>query len=121
MFGVFEEESQDLFHTNLSKLDDIEHTYILADTPEKRSELIEKLAKADAFAFDTETTGTDPIVAELVGMSFAITEGEAYYVPVPADRDEAQRIVEEFRAVLTDDHTQKIGQNIKYDYLILQN
>ena len=121
LFGVFEEESQDLFHTNLRKLDDIEHTYILADTPEKRSELIEKLAKADAFAFDTETTGTDPIAAELVGMSFAITEGEAYYVPVPADRDEAQRIVEEFRAVLTDDHTQKIGQNIKYDYLILQN
>ena len=54
-------------------------------------------------------------------MSFAITEGEAYYVPVPADRNEAQTIIEEFRAVLTDERTLKIGQNIKYDYLILQN
>ena len=121
LFGMFEEESQNLFHTNLSKLGDIEHTYVLVDTLEKRDELVEKLAKAKAFAFDTETTGTDPIVAELVGMSFAITEGEAYYVPVPANRDEAQQVVEAFRAVLTDEHTQKIGQNIKYDYLILQS
>ena len=98
----------------------IPHTYTLIDTPEKRDELAKKLATADAFAFDTETTGTDPIVAELVGMSFAIHEGEAYYVPVPADREEAQRVVEAFRAVLTDEHTLKIGQNIKYDYLVMQ-
>ena len=105
----------------LSVLGDIEHTYTLVDTPEKRGELVEKLSQADAFAFDTETTGTDAIVAELVGMSFAIVEGEAYYVPVPTARDEAQRIVEEFRAVLEEERTVKIGQNIKYDYLILQN
>ena len=121
LFGMFEEGNQDLFHTNLSKLSDIDHTYVLVDTLEKRDELVEKLTKAKAFAFDTETTGTDPIVAELVGMSFAITEGEAYYVPVPANRDEAQQVVEAFRTVLTDEHTQKIGQNIKYDYLILQS
>ena len=98
----------------------IPHTYTLIDTPEKRDELAKKLATADAFAFDTETTGTDPIVAELVGMSFAIAEGEAYYVPVPADREEAQRVVEAFRMVLTDEHSLKIGQNIKYDYLVMQ-
>lgn len=122
LFGMFGEESgTDLFHTNLSKLGDIEHTYTLVDTPEKRDELVEKLSQAEAFAFDTETTGTDPIVAELVGMSFAIAEGEAYYVPVPAARDEAQRIVEEFRTVLTDEKSLKIGQNIKYDYLVMQN
>ena len=121
LFGMFSEESsQDLFHTHLSKLADIPHTYTLIDTPEKRDELAKKLAMADAFAFDTETTGTDPIVAELVGMSFAITEGEAYYVPVPADREEAQRVVEAFRTVLTDEHSLKIGQNIKYDYLVMQ-
>ena len=105
----------------LSVLSDTPHTYTLVDTKEKRDEMVQKLTSCTAFAFDTETTGTDAIVAELVGMSFAITEGEAYYVPVPTDRDEAQAIVEEFRAVLTDEHTLKIGQNIKYDYLILQN
>lgn len=123
LFGMFSEEGEmeDLFHTHLSKLADIEHTYTLVDTTEKRDELVKELASADAFAFDTETTGTDPIVAELVGMSFAITEGRAYYVPVPAERDEAQRIVETFRTVLTEEKSLKIGQNIKYDYLVMQN
>ena len=122
LFGMpTEETTEDIFRTNLSQLASIPHNYILADTPEKRGELVEKLSKADAFAFDTETTGTDAIVAELVGMSFAIVEGEAYYVPVPAARDEAQRIVEEFCTVLEGERTVKIGQNIKYDYLILQN
>ena len=115
------DNGQDLFGSNLSKLSDGEHTYTLIDTPEKRDELVKKLAAAEAFAFDTETTGTDPIVAELVGMSFAITEGEAYYVPVPADRSEAQEVVEAFRTVLTDEKSLKIGQNIKYDYLVMQN
>lgn len=105
----------------LNTLASTPHTYTLVDTKEKRDEMVEKLTSATAFAFDTETTGTDAIVAELVGMSFAITEGEAYYVPVPADKDGAQAIVEEFRGVLTDETTLKIGQNIKYDYLILQN
>ena len=122
LFGMFGEEGgQDFFHTNLSKLADTKHTYSLVDTPEKRDELAQKLANAEAFAFDTETTGTDAIVAELVGMSFAITEGEAYYVPVPSTRDEAQAIVEDFRTVLEDEKSLKIGQNIKYDYLVMQN
>ncbi len=122
LFGMSGEESeQDLFHTHLSKLADIPHTYTLIDTPEKHDELVKKLTIAEAFAFDTETTSTDPIVAELVGMSFAIIEGEAYYVPVPAERNEAQRVVEAFRTVLTDERTLKIGQNIKYDYIIMQN
>ena len=105
----------------LSTLASIPHTYTLIDTPEKRDEIAKKLAMAEAFAFDTETTGTDPIVAELVGMSFAITEGEAYYVPVPAERSGAQEVVEAFRTVLTDEKILKIGQNIKYDYLVMQN
>ena len=121
LFGFGESNSQDLFGNNLSRLSDKEHTYTLADTQEKQQALVAKLAGADAFAFDTETTGTDPIVAELVGMSFAITEGEAYYVPVPAGRDKAQQVVETFRTVLIDEKSLKIGQNIKYDYLVMQN
>ena len=114
------ESAGDLFHTSLDNLATIPHTYTLVDTQEKRDGLVEKLALAEAFAFDTETTGTDPITAELVGMSFAIEEGVAYYVPVPAERSEAQGIVEQFRAVLEDEQALKIGQNIKYDYLIMQ-
>ena len=115
------ESAGDLFHTSLDNLAATPHTYTLSETQEKRDEIVEKLSSAKAFAFDTETTGTDPITAELVGMSFAIEEGVAYYVPVPTERSEAQGIVEQFRAVLEDEHALKIGQNIKYDYLIMQN
>ena len=115
------ESAGDLFHTSLDNLAATPHTYTLSDTQEKRDEIVEKLSSAKAFAFDTETTGTDPITAELVGMSFAFEEGVAYYVPVPTERSEAQGIVEQFRAVLEDEHVLKIGQNIKYDYLIMQN
>lgn len=126
LFGMFSEDnsqdnSQDLFHTNLDTLDSVPHTYTLVETEVKRQILLEKLKSSDSFSFDTETTSTNPIVAELVGMSFAVAEGEAYYVPVPAERVEAQAVVEEFRMVLTDERTLKIGQNIKYDYLVLQN
>ena len=122
LFGMSGEEgSLDLFSSNLGTLVSIPHTYTLVDTVEKRDEIVQKLSVADAFAFDTETTGTDPIVAELVGMSFAINEGEAYYVPVPAEREEAQKVVEAFCTVLTDERILKIGQNIKYDYLVMQN
>ncbi len=115
------ESAGDIFHTELENLAATPHTYTLADTQEKRDEIVKKLASATAFAFDTETTGTNAVTAELVGMSFATTEGEAYYVPVPAERGEAQGIVEQFRTVLEDEQTLKIGQNIKYDYLIMQN
>ena len=122
LFGMMgEEENQDLFRTNLDTLSSIPHTYTLVNTEEERQTLLQRLASAEAFAFDTETTSTDAIVAELVGMSFAIVEGEAFYVPVPSVREEAQAIVETFRAVLEDEKSLKIGQNIKYDYLVLQN
>ena len=120
---LFADDSAPLgeFGRGLSTLASVPHTYILVDTEEKLQALIQKLAMAEAFAFDTETTGIDPIVAELVGVSFAITEGEAYYVPVPAEREKAQQVVEAFRTVLADEKSLKIGQNIKYDYIVMQN
>lgn len=99
----------------------VEHHYHLVDTDEAVQQLIDKLSATDAYCFDTETTGVDPIVAELVGMSFAITEHEAYYVPVSANQTEAKQLVEKFRAVFENDATLKIGQNIKYDLLMLEN
>lgn len=94
--------------------------YHLIDTEEKRAEFIAVLAKQTLFAFDTETDGINPIMAHLVGMSFAFVENEAYYVPVPADQAEAKQIVTEFKTVLENSETQKIGQNIKFDMMVLR-
>ncbi|PHI20442.1 DNA polymerase I [Lewinellaceae bacterium SD302] len=97
----------------------VEHQYELVDTSEGRAKLIRELAKQKIFAFDTETTGIDATEAELVGISFSWKTHEAYYVPVPADQEEARGIVEEFRAVMEDEKIAKVGQNIKYDYMML--
>lgn len=96
------------------------HNYHLVDNTEGRAALIEQLAAAKSFAFDTETTGIDATQAEMVGMSFAVKAGEAYYVPVPADKKEATSIIHEFKAVFENAAIEKVGQNIKYDALILK-
>lgn len=96
------------------------HEYFLIDTPEKRKELIDLLLMQPSISFDTETTGTDANLADLVGLSFSIKVGEGYYIPVPEDRTEAQAIVDEFRVVLENEKIDKIGQNIKYDMLVLK-
>ncbi len=102
-------------------IENTEHEYHLVDTPEKRTELIDVLAKAKCIAFDTETTGIDATQAEMVGMSFAVKTGEAYYVPVPKEQAEVQKILEAFRGIFEDKSIEKVGQNIKYDALILKN
>jgi DNA polymerase I len=95
--------------------------YHLADTPELRAELIQKLSAAKAFSYDSETTALEATQADLVGMSFSIEAREAWYVPVPADRKVAQAIVEEFRQLFENEVITKIGQNLKYDALVLRN
>lgn len=97
------------------------HHYELCDTAEKRAALIKTLTASTEVCFDTETTSLDAIDAELVGMSFSIKQHEAFYVPVPNHRDEAQALVNEFKAIFENESITKIGQNIKYDYLVLQN
>jgi DNA polymerase-1 len=101
-------------------ISNVPHTYYLADTQEKRKELIAVLAKQKSFCFDTETTGTDANDCELVGLSFAVKPGEAWYVPVPEDQDAVRAIVREFCNVLENPAISKIGQNIKYDILMLK-
>lgn len=108
-------------YSNLASLETIDYNYQLVDTEDKRRDLVQKLLTAEILSLDTETTGTDPIVAELVGMSFSYKENEAFYVPVPANREEAQKIVNEFRTVFEKEDSLKVGQNIKYDMLVLQN
>ncbi len=123
--NLFEEFTPD--HTNeekksnLESLNSLSYNYQLIDTEEKRNEIIKKLLTSEILALDTETTGTDPMDAELVGMSFSITENQAFYVPVPAEREEAIKIVREFEPVFKNEKSLKVGQNIKYDMLVLQN
>lgn len=122
LFGFFTPESTEASeNSNLTKLDDLVFDYQLIDTEEKEDQLLQNILTQPILSLDTETTGTDPIRAELVGMSFAYAENRAFYVPVPADRTEAQRIVDKFKPVFENPQTLKVGQNIKYDMLVLAN
>jgi DNA polymerase-1 len=101
-------------------LEDVEHEYIYVDTAEKRQKLLERLEKSSCFAFDTETDSLDPLEAELVGISFAFQAHEAFYLPIPAEREPAQVILDEFKAVFENKYIEKVAQNIKYDMLVLR-
>lgn len=105
--------------TTLNTISTVQHQYILVDQIEQQKQLVEKLNQAESFCFDTESTGLDAMTAELVGMSFSISPFEAYYVPVSAIREEAQVTVDLFKPALENTSVQKIGQNLKYDLLIL--
>ncbi len=95
------------------------HHYTLVDTVEAQQALAKQLAGLSSFCFDTESTGLDAMTAELVGISFSFQSGEAYYIPVSADQTAAQQTVDIFKPVFEDANIMKIGQNIKYDLLIL--
>jgi DNA polymerase-1 len=101
-------------------IENTEHDYQLIDTAEQRADLIKLLLAEKRISFDTETTGTDANMADLVGLSFSIKPGTGYYIPVSAVREEAQVIVDEFRVVLENEEIEKIGQNTKYDILVLK-
>lgn len=118
LFSNLPEEEQVIQVKN--SLSDTTHKYQLIDTREKRNKLIESLSQQKSFCFDTETTGKDPNNAELVGISFSFTKGEAYYIPLPENYNECQSIAFEFKKLFEDDTIEKIGQNLKYDMSILK-
>jgi len=101
-------------------IENSKHKYHLVDTLEEMEKLATKLAKAKTVSFDTETTGIDANIAELVGMSFSIKPGEGWYVPVPEDKKKATEICAIFKPILEDEKILKVGQNIKYDILMLK-
>lgn len=113
-----QEESK---NSSLTKYNKADFDYQLIDTEEKRREIIDLFLTNDFLSLDTETTGTDPISAKLVGLSFSIRENQAFYVPIPQNDEEAQKIVNEFKPIYENENILKIGQNIKYDLLVLQN
>ncbi|MNU17052.1 DNA polymerase I [compost metagenome] len=99
---------------------DTPHQYHTADTPEAIASLIDELKKHKEICFDTETTGTDPNNVQMVGMSFAVEKGTAYYVPVSADQEEAMKTIATFAPLFNDDSITWIGQNLKYDIIVLK-
>lgn len=105
--------------SSLRALNDTPHTYKLVDTEEDMLALRDFFLTKSFLSLDTETTSTNAIDAELVGLSFSTEEFEAFYVPVPAEREEAQKIVNIFKPVYEDASILKIGQNIKYDLEVL--
>lgn len=94
--------------------------YQVMANPDQRKELIATLSSATEICFDTETTGLDPITSTLVGLSFAVKEGTAWYVPIPSNQQEAQSILNEFKPIFENEGITKIGQNIKFDLLMLR-
>ena len=122
LFAEFTDKGQaDSEYSSLASLKTVAHEYQLIDTEEKRRGLYQILITSKILSLDTETTGTDPITAELVGMSFSIRKNEAFYVPVPSDTNEATQMVQEFKEIFENEKILKVGQNIKYDMLVLSH
>jgi len=103
----------------LLTLKNVSYNYQLVDTKVKRADLISKLFMQKSVCFDTETTGVDVFTAEMVGLSFCFVKGEAYYVTLPNERVEALEVLKEFKAFFQSEHIEKVGQNIKFDLLML--
>jgi len=122
LFDLFQPDVQpEQEFSNLKDIKSVQHTYYLIETEKDAETLANKIATRDFFCFDTETTGTDAISAEIVGLSICLKEHEAWYVAMPRNREGKQRMLEFFRPVFENPNTLKIGQNIKYDILILGN
>ncbi|MGP1476594.1 MAG: DNA polymerase I [Phocaeicola sp.] len=111
----------DLKNQILDSLKTLKVDYQLVDSEKKRTDLIQNLLTKDLISIDTETTNTDPFYAELVGLSFSYQENQAFYVPIPSDQTEAQKVMDEFRPVYENENSIKVGQNIKYDITVLEN
>jgi DNA polymerase-1 len=96
------------------------HVYRTVQAESEISDLVNLLNDADEFCFDTETTGLDYFSLDLVGMSFSVKEGEAYYVPAPNNFDDAKKLATHFKPLLESKTKIKIGQNVKFDLLVFK-
>ncbi|MFK7756837.1 MAG: DNA polymerase I [Flavobacteriales bacterium] len=102
----------------MKTIESVKHNYVLADSDKEIELVVAKLAKADTYCFDTETSALDPIEAELVGMAFSVTPGEAYYVPV--SEESALQRVKKFSPIFQDESKEVVAQNFKYDYKVMR-
>lgn len=118
--SLFGENEVEKIPSTLKNISNTEHIYILIDTTEDRKNLISLLSQQKEICFDTETTGLDPYSSEIVGLSFSFEIHKAYYIPFPDDREITKSILNEFKDIFENQAIRKIGQNIKFDILILQ-
>lgn len=95
--------------------------YQLIETKDDRRRIINLFLTQSRISLDTETTSVNALAAKLVGLSFSVKENQAFYVPIPSNQEEAQEIVDEFKAVYENERILKIGQNLKYDLMVLEN
>lgn len=122
LFAEFPTDGQEISNNaRFLSLKTTPHEYKLIDNEEEMKEIASIFLSTKILSLDTETTSTNLIEAELVGLSFSVKEHEAFYVPVPANRDEAQKVVEIFRPVYENESILKVGQNLKYDLEVLRN
>lgn len=113
------DESDSVKNTHSRRLENTPHEYKLVDNEEEMRKLLDFFLTQPTVSLDTETTSTDPIDAELVGLSFAAEEGKAFYVPIPDNREKAETIVNIFKPLYESPQIMKVGQNIKYDMEVL--
>ncbi len=114
------EEPEEKKYANLRDLKSTPHKYYLVEKEEDINDLARKILDQKIVAFDTETTGVDPITAELVGFSFSFAENEAYYIPVPSDFEKTKNIVNKFKYFFESENILKVGQNLKYDMIVIR-
>ena len=107
--------------SSFETLKTVPHKYHLVDNEEDMRQICDFFRTKEILVLDTETTSTSAIDAELVGLSFCVEEHEAYYIPIPPQRDLAQQRLEIFRPLYEDEHIMKVGQNLKYDLEVLRN
>ncbi len=112
-------ESDEPKNAKFESIKTTQHEYKLVENEEELRQLCDFFITKEFVSIDTETTSTDAISAELVGLSFSVEEKKAFYVPVPANYEEALKIVQIFKPLYESDKIMKIGQNIKYDYEVL--
>ena len=102
-------------------LKEVNHTYKLIDTEEDITSLVFALKNCKSVCFDTETTSTNALDAELVGISLSVKENEAFYIPMPAEREATERRLQILRELFENEESEKVGQNMKYDITVLAN
>ena len=122
LFASIQDDEQEVSKKSiLSDLSSTPHEYFLIDTEEDAKRICEYFLTFDVLSLDTETTSVDALKAELVGLSFAVEGGKAWYVAVPRETEKARRMVEIFRPVYESRKIRKVGQNLKYDLTVLQS
>lgn len=120
LFGFSDEESGEVkTHSNYATLENTNHNYTIIQGELGTKLFLQNLLNQTSVCFDTETTGIDALNAELVGMSFSWQKGEAFYVPFPENKEDAQILANKFKSFFENESIEKIGQNVKYDLKVL--